>query len=149
MEDQAVHVVGEIGERQFGLGARQPDRADEEAEAVLETDDILVTCSIAGHFPTYWEPVYAGSKWAITCFVQELDARQMSRMAYASARSRPARWSRRCSPTGPRRNCARPRESGSLIYPSEVADAVKYVLTRKRTVTIRDMIVLPTNFDRV
>lgn len=30
------------------------------------TGDIIVTCSIAGHFPTYWEPVYSGSKWAIT-----------------------------------------------------------------------------------
>ena len=32
---------------------------------------------------------------------------------------------------------------------SQVADAVVYMLTRKRTVTIRDMLVLPTNFDRV
>ena len=41
------------------------------------------------------------------------------------------------------------KESGSLIEPSEVADAVEYMLTRNRNVTIRDMLVLPTNFDRV
>ena len=35
MEDQAILVVGEIGERQFRLGTRQADRADEEAKAVL------------------------------------------------------------------------------------------------------------------
>jgi ribitol 2-dehydrogenase len=35
-----------------------------------KTGDILVTCSVAGHFPTYWEPVYSGSKWAINSFVQ-------------------------------------------------------------------------------
>ena len=40
------------------------------------TGDIIVTCSIAGHFPTYWEPVYSGSKWAITSFVQGM-RRQM------------------------------------------------------------------------
>ena len=34
-----------------------------------KTGDILGTCSVAGHFPTYWEPVYSGSKWAITSFV--------------------------------------------------------------------------------
>ena len=41
-----------------------------------KTGDIVVTCSIAGHFPTYWEPVYSGSKWAITSFVQGM-RRQM------------------------------------------------------------------------
>lgn len=35
MEDQAVEVVGDVGEREFGLGARQADGADEEAEPVL------------------------------------------------------------------------------------------------------------------
>ena len=32
--------------------------------------DIVVTSSLAAHFPTPWEPVYASSKWAIDCFVQ-------------------------------------------------------------------------------
>ena len=39
------------------------------------------------------------------------------------------------------------KDSGSLIEPAEVADAVIYMLTRPRNVTIRDMVVLPTNFD--
>ena len=34
------------------------------------TGDIIVTSSLAAHFPTPWEPVYASSKWAIHCFVQ-------------------------------------------------------------------------------
>ena len=32
--------------------------------------DIIVTSSLAAHYPTPWEPVYAASKWAIDCFVQ-------------------------------------------------------------------------------
>ena len=32
--------------------------------------DIIVTSSLAAHFPTPWEPVYASSKWAINAFVQ-------------------------------------------------------------------------------
>ncbi|SAK72313.1 oxidoreductase [Caballeronia catudaia] len=35
-----------------------------------KTVDIIVTSSLAAHFPTPWEPVYASSKWAINCFVQ-------------------------------------------------------------------------------
>ena len=34
------------------------------------TGDIIVTSSLAAHFPMPWEPVYASSKWAINCFVQ-------------------------------------------------------------------------------
>ena len=49
----------------------------------------------------------------------------------------------------PEENLRKAKESGSLMDPEEVADAVVYMLTRKRTVTIRDMLVLPTNFDRV
>lgn len=35
-----------------------------------KTGDIIVTSSLAAHYPTPWEPVYASSKWAINCFVQ-------------------------------------------------------------------------------
>jgi ribitol 2-dehydrogenase len=34
------------------------------------TGDIVVTSSVAGHFPIPWEPVYSASKWPMTCFVQ-------------------------------------------------------------------------------
>ena len=46
-------------------------------------------------------------------------------------------------------NLRKAKEAGGLIDASEVSDAVIYMLTRKRTVTIRDMLVLPTGFDRV
>lgn len=35
MENQPVEIVGHIGQRQFGLRPRQPDRPDEQAVAVL------------------------------------------------------------------------------------------------------------------
>ena len=47
----------------------------------------------------------------------------------------------------PEENLKKAKESGSIIEPKEVADAVIYMLTRPRNVTIRDMVVLPTNFD--
>jgi ribitol 2-dehydrogenase len=47
----------------------------------------------------------------------------------------------------PEENLRKAKESGSLIEPDEVSDAIMFMLTRPRNVTIRDMIVLPTNFD--
>ena len=47
----------------------------------------------------------------------------------------------------PEENLRKAKESGSLIEPTEVSDAVMFMLTRPRNVTIRDIIVLPTNFD--
>jgi ribitol 2-dehydrogenase len=47
----------------------------------------------------------------------------------------------------PEENLRKAKESGSLIEPREVADAIVFMLTRPRNVTIRDIVVLPTNFD--
>ena len=113
-----------------------------------KTVDIVVTCSIAGHFPTYWEPVYSGSKWAITSFVQGM-RRQMIPHGVRVAQVSPGPVVSALLADWPEENLRKAKESGSLIDASEVADAVVYMLTRKRTVTIRDMLVLPTNFDRV
>lgn len=113
-----------------------------------KTGDIVVTCSIAGHYPTWWEPVYAGSKWAITCFVQTM-RRQMIPHGVRVSQVSPGPVVSALLADWPEENLRKAKESGSLIDPEEVADAVIYMLTRKRSVTIRDMLVLPTNFDRV
>ncbi|WOI11345.1 hypothetical protein [Thalassospira lucentensis] len=47
----------------------------------------------------------------------------------------------------PQENLRKAKENGALLDPEEVSDAVIYMLSCPRTVTIRDMIVLPTNFD--
>ncbi|NDR56241.1 SDR family oxidoreductase [Aliiruegeria sabulilitoris] len=112
------------------------------------TGDIVVTCSIAGHFPTYWEPVYSGSKWAVTSFVQGM-RRQMIPHGIRVAQVSPGPVISALLADWPEENLRKAKEAGSLIEASEVADAVMYILTRDRNVTIRDMLVLPTNFDRV
>ena len=113
-----------------------------------KTGDIVVTSSIAGHYPTWWEPVYASSKWAMTCFVQTM-RRQMIPHGIRVGQVSPGPVVSALLADWPEENLRKAKESGSLIDPSEVADAVVYMLTRKRTVTIRDILVLPTNFDRV
>jgi ribitol 2-dehydrogenase len=37
--------------------------------------------------------------------------------------------------------------NGSLMMPKEVADAVLFMLTRPRNVTIRDLVILPNSVD--
>lgn len=47
----------------------------------------------------------------------------------------------------PEENLKKAKKNGSLIDPSEVDNAILYMLTRPRNVTIRDMVILPTEFD--
>ena len=39
------------------------------------------------------------------------------------------------------------REAGSLLEASEVANVIAFMLTRPRGMTIRDVVMMPTNFD--
>jgi ribitol 2-dehydrogenase len=110
------------------------------------TGDIVVTSSVAGHFPVPWEPVYASSKWAMTCFVQTV-RRQVFKHGIRVGAVSPGPVISALLADWPEENLKKAKASGSLIEPTEVADAVMFMLTRPRNVTIRDMIVLPSSFD--
>ncbi|WP_296994905.1 SDR family oxidoreductase [Thalassospira sp. UBA1131] len=110
------------------------------------TGDIIVTASVAGHMPIQWEPVYSGSKWAMTCFVQTM-RRQLNKHGIRVAQVSPGPVVSALLADWPEENLRKAKENGALLDPEEVSDAVIYMLSRPRTVTIRDMIVLPTNFD--
>lgn len=110
------------------------------------TGDIVVTGSVAGHFPVPWEPIYAASKWAINCFVQTT-RRQVKDHGIRMSSVSPGPVASALLADWPEENLRKAKESGSIIEPEEVADAVMYILTRPRNVTIRDMIVLPSAFD--
>lgn len=108
--------------------------------------DIVVTSSVAGHFPIPWEPVYSSSKWAIRAFVQTV-RRQVFKKGIRVASVSPGPVISALLADWPEENLRKAKENGSLIEPSEVADAVMFMLTRPRNVTIREMVVLPSNFD--
>jgi ribitol 2-dehydrogenase len=110
------------------------------------TGDIVVTGSIAGHFPVPWEPVYSSSKWAMRDFVQIM-RRQLIKHGVRVCSVSPGPVVSALLKDWPEENLRKAKESGSLIEPTEVSDAVMFMLTRPRNVTIRDIIVLPTNFD--
>ena len=110
------------------------------------TGDIVVTASVAGHMQIAWEPVYSSSKWAITTFVQTM-RRQLNKKGIRVAQVSPGPVVSALLADWPADRLQAAKDSGSLMEPEEVSDAVIYMLKRPRTVTIRDMIILPTNFD--
>lgn len=108
--------------------------------------DIIVTSSLAAHYPTPWEPVYAASKWAIDCFVQTT-RRQVFRHGIRVGAISPGPVVTALLADWPADKLQQARESGSLLEAAEVAEVVLFMLTRPRGMTIRDVVMLPTNFD--
>jgi ribitol 2-dehydrogenase len=110
------------------------------------TGDVIVTSSLAAHFPTPWEPVYASSKWAINCFVQTV-RRQVFKHGIRVGSISPGPVMTALLADWPPEKLKEARESGSLLEPGEVANVVLFMLTRPRGMTIRDVVMLPSNFD--
>jgi len=108
--------------------------------------DVIVTSSLAAHFPTPWEPVYASSKWAIDCFVQTT-RRQVFKHGLRVGAISPGPVVTALIADWPADKLAQARASGSLLDPAEVAEVILFMLTRPRGMTIRDVVMLPTNFD--
>jgi ribitol 2-dehydrogenase len=110
------------------------------------TGDIIVTSSLAAHFPTPWEPVYASSKWAINCFVQTV-RRQVFKHGIRVGSISPGPVITALLANWPAEKLREARESGSLLEAAEVANVVMFMLTRPRGMTIRDVVMMPSNFD--
>ncbi|AGB74336.1 MULTISPECIES: SDR family oxidoreductase [Rhizobium] len=110
------------------------------------TGDIIVTSSVAGHSVIPWEPVYSPSKWAMTSFVQAM-RRQLLKSGVRVGSVSPGPVISALLADWPEENLRKAKEAGALIEPKEVADAIIFMLTRPRNVTIRDVVVLPSAFD--
>jgi ribitol 2-dehydrogenase len=106
----------------------------------------ILHANAAAHFPTPWEPVYASSKWAINCFVQTV-RRQVFKHGIRVGSISPGPVITALLADWPPEKLEEARESGSLLETSEVANVVLFMLTRPRGMTIRDVVMLPTNFD--
>ncbi len=110
------------------------------------TGDIIVTSSLAAHYPTPWEPVYASSKWAINCFVQTV-RRQVFKHGIRVGSISPGPVISALLADWPPEKLEEARASGSLLEAAEVAEVILFMLTRPRGMTIRDVVMMPTNFD--
>jgi ribitol 2-dehydrogenase len=111
-----------------------------------KSGDIIVTSSLAAHYPTPWEPVYASSKWAINCFVQTV-RRQVFKHGLRVGSISPGPVITALLADWPAEKLKEAKESGSLLEASEVGAVILFMLTRPRGMTIRDVVMMPTNFD--
>lgn len=111
-----------------------------------KSGDIIITSSVAGHTAVVWEPVYAASKWAMTCFVQTM-RRQALKHGIRVGSVSPGPVNSALLKDWPAENLRKAKESGSIIEPTDVAEAVLFMLSRPRNVCIRDIVILPSAFD--
>lgn len=108
--------------------------------------DIMITSSLAAHYPTPWEPVYASSKWAIDCFVQTV-RRQVFKHGIRVGAISPGPVITALLDDWPEEMLREARESDSLLEPEQVAEVIMFMLTRPRGMTIRDVVMMPSNFN--
>ncbi len=108
--------------------------------------DIVVTCSWAGHAVIKHEPVYSASKYAIKCFTQAI-RRQVNQHGIRVAQVSPGPVASALLADWEPDRLQAAKDAGAIMDASEIAEAVLFILTRKRTVTVHDVIVLPTALD--
>ena len=111
-----------------------------------KTGDIVVTSSIAGLVPVVWEPVYTASKHAIQAFVHTL-RRQVAKHGLRVGAVAPGPVVTALISDWPKQKLEDELAAGGLMQPTEVADAVLFMLTRPRNITIRDLVILPQSND--
>lgn len=111
-----------------------------------KTGDVIVTSSVAGFIPVVWEPIYTASKHAVQAFVHTL-RRQVFKHGIRVGEVAPGPVVTALLKDWPKAKLDEALASGSLMEPKEVADAVLFMLTRPRTVTIRDLVILPQGLD--
>lgn len=108
--------------------------------------DVVVTSSIAGLVPVVGEPIYTASKFAVTAFVHTLRRQVMGHGIRVGA-VEPGPVVTPLLDDWPRAKLEDALASGSLMQPEEVAEAVLFMLTRPRGVTVRDLVILPLTTD--
>ncbi len=111
-----------------------------------KSGDILVTSSVAGVVPVVWEPIYTASKFAVQAFVHTV-RRQVAKHGIRVGAVLPGPVVTALLDDWPKAKMEEALANGSLMQPKEVADAVLFMLTRPRGVTIRDLVILPSSLD--
>lgn len=110
------------------------------------TGDIIMTSSIAGVVPVIWEPIYTASKFAVQAFVHTV-RRQVSQYGIRVGAVLPGPVVTALLTDWPKAKMDEALANGSLMEPVEVAEAVLFMLTRRRNITVRDLVILPNSVD--
>lgn len=111
-----------------------------------KSGDILFTSSIAGMVPVIWEPIYTASKFAVQAFVHST-RRQVAQYGVRVGAVLPGPVVTALLDDWPKEKLEDALANGSLMQPIEVAEAVLFMVTRNKNVTIRDLVILPNSVD--
>jgi ribitol 2-dehydrogenase len=155
LANAGLYVGGDLIDTEFGemaqvvsvnvFGAMATVRAALPHFVAQGSGDVLVTSSVSGHQDIHWEPVYSATKHAMQSFVHTIRRQLVG--------------------TGVRMGAVAPGvvlnelwgiDEGSNdvgvavgartgIRSEDVAEAVLFMLTRPEHVTIRDLVILPTD----
>jgi ribitol 2-dehydrogenase len=111
-----------------------------------KTGDIILTSSIAGVVPVVWEPIYTASKFAVQAFSHTI-RRQLSPHGIRVGAVLPGPVVTALLDDWPKAKMEEALANGSLMQPIEVAEAVVFMLTRRKGVVVRDLVILPNSVD--
>ena len=111
-----------------------------------KTGDIVVTSSVAGVVPVVCEPIYTASKHAIQAFVHTA-RRQLIKHGMRVGAVLPGPVVTALIKDWPKDKLESELAAGGLLPPEEVAEAVFFMVSRPRNVTIRDLVILPQSND--
>lgn len=111
-----------------------------------KTGDIVLTSSIAGVVPVVWEPIYTASKFAVQAFAHTI-RRQLAPQGIRVGAVLPGPVVTALLDDWPKAKMEEALANGSLMQPTEVAEAVIFMLTRRKGVVVRDLVILPNTVD--
>lgn len=111
-----------------------------------KSGDILFTSSIAGVVPVIWEPIYTASKFAVQAFVHTT-RRQVAQHGVRVGAVLPGPVVTALLDDWPKAKMEEALANGSLMQPIEVAEAILFMVTRSKNVTVRDLVILPNSVD--
>jgi ribitol 2-dehydrogenase len=111
-----------------------------------QSGDIIVTSSIAGAVPVVAEPIYTASKHAVQAFVHTV-RRQVAPHGVRVAAVLPGPVHTALLKDWEPTRLQAQIDAGALMEPRDVAEAVLFMLTRRKGVIVRDLVILPHSFD--
>jgi ribitol 2-dehydrogenase len=114
--------------------------------AKQKSGDILITSSISGFVDIHWEPVYSASKHAIQGFVHTL-RRQVAKDGIRVGAIAPGRVANELWGITEEKEINKHVQKRMSLRSEDVAEAVVFMLSQPRHVTIRDLVMLPQNQD--
>ena len=111
-----------------------------------KSGDILITSSISGVVDIHWEPIYSASKHAIQGFVHTL-RRQVAKDGIRVGAIAPGRVANELWGITEEKEIKKHVQKRMSLRSEDVAEAVVFMLSQPKHVTIRDLVILPQNQD--